>query len=257
MRKIILILVIILLAAGIGYRALNKNLRSPGSLPPRVSLPGEKIIYDVRLGRVNLGILSLTNIGMVKLENRMLNLTTAETTLAQFKDKENIYSDPRDFFPVRIERDITKWLLREKITEDYDQVNFVVTITKKVGGRTSKKQIKSSSAIHNPMLLPYYLRHIPDLAVGKIITANLPSKRLEIELVAVEDIRVPAGAFKTYHFVSKPPQTEIWITADEQRIPVKIQDAGILSYSMLMRSYTPRSLDASNEINPAREIINP
>ncbi len=245
MRKIILLLVIILLAAVIGYRALNKNSRLPGSLPPPVSLPGEKIIYDVRLGKINLGTLSLTNMGMVKLENRMLNLTTAETALTQFKDKESIYSDPQDFLPVRIERDITKWLLREKITEDYDQVNFIVTITKKVGGRTTKKQIKSDSPMHNPMLMPYYLRRLPDLAVGKTINANLPSKRLEIKLVAIEDIQVPAGTFKAYHFISDPPQTEIWITADEQRIPVKIQDAGILSYSMLMRSYNP-----SATINP-------
>jgi len=79
---------------------------------------------------------------------------------------------------------------------------------------------------------------MPELHIGKTITVNLPSKRLEVRLAAIEDVEVPAGVFKSYHFISTPAHIEIWITADEQRIPVKIQESGILSYSMLMREYS-------------------
>lgn len=199
---------------------------------------GEKIIYDVKLGKLHLGKARFNNMGNVQLNGNLLNVMTVETKLTRFTDTEKIYSDPKTLLPVRVERDILNWLIRERITEDYDQDNFTVTIIKNKGAIQEKLVIKKDSHIHNAMLLPYYVRRIPRLDVGRIIIANLPTCRLEIKLVSIEEVKVPAGTFKAFHFKSTPKQIEIWISADERRIPLKIQGTGIFGYSMVMSEYT-------------------
>ena len=202
---------------------------------------GEKIIYDVKLGKLYLGKAQFNNLANVQLDGRFLSVMTMETKLARFTDMEKIYSDPKTLLPIRVERDILNLFVREKITEDYDQNNFTVTIIKNKGAKQEKIVIKKDSHIHNAVLLPYYVRRIPSLDVGRIIIANLPTRRLEIKLVSIEDIKVPAGTFKAYHFKSTPKQIEIWISTDVRRIPLKIQGTGLFGYSMVMSEYIPGS----------------
>ncbi|MFH1239297.1 MAG: DUF3108 domain-containing protein [bacterium] len=220
----------------------NLNTQTGALLPKtetfRLNHIGEKIIYGVRLGKLSVGEARFSNIADEQVNGRILSVMLVETQLTRFRDTEKIYSDPRTLLPVRVERDILNWFVREKITEEYDQDNFTVTIIKEKGGKTEKTVIKKDSPIHNAILLPYYVRGLPDLEIGKIIVANLPTRKLEIKLVSLEDIAVPAGTFKAYHFQSTPRQIDIWITNDERRIPVKIQGTGLLGYSMAMKKYT-------------------
>lgn len=222
---------------------LDKSLGNPFRLNDRVEVfqpnhIGEKIIYDVKLGKLYLGQAHFANIADAQVNGRILNVMTFETKLTRFMDKEKIYSDPQTLLPIRVERDILNWFVREKITEEYDQNNFTVTIVKNKGLDQEEKVIKKDSHIHNAVLLPFYVRRIPQLDVGRIIIANLPTRRLEIKLVSIEDIKVPAGTFKAYHFASTPKQIDIWISADERRIPVKIQGTGLFGYSMVMKEYS-------------------
>jgi hypothetical protein len=113
-----------------------------------------------------------------------------------------------------------------------------VTVIKNSGAGEEKFTIKKDSVIHNSVLLPYYVRRIPKLNIGRIIIANLPTRRLEVKLVSIEDIKVPAGTFKAYHFKSTPKQIEIWISVDERRIPLKILGNGLFGYSMSMSGYS-------------------
>ncbi|MDD4979974.1 MAG: DUF3108 domain-containing protein [Candidatus Omnitrophica bacterium] len=201
---------------------------------------GEKITYDVMLGKVRLGRMRFSNIGNAPLEGRILNLMVMETKLTHFSDTERIYSDPQTLLPVKVERDIMNIFTHEKINEHYDQTNFTVTIIKKKGMKKQERLIiKKDDLIHNAALLPYYVRHTPNLDVGRVIIANLPTRRLEIELVSEEELTVPAGTFKAYHFSSTPRQIDIWISADSRRIPLKIQTSGALGYSMVMKEYSP------------------
>jgi hypothetical protein len=66
---------------------------------------------------------------------------------------------------------------------------------------------------------------------------NLPNREFKIELTSIDEVAVPAGTYKAFHFQSLPRQIEIWITADERRIPIKIQGAGIFGYLMVMKEY--------------------
>jgi acyl-CoA synthetase (AMP-forming)/AMP-acid ligase II len=199
---------------------------------------GEKIIYDVKLGRLYLGQSRFTSLQEVEINGRKLSAMLLETKLTRFSDTEKIYSDPQTLFPVMVERNILNWFRGEKITEVYDQDNFTVTIVKNKGKNQQKMVIKKNEPIHNAVLLPYYIRRIPVLETGQIIIANLPTRRLEIKLVSQEEIKVPAGIFQAYHFSSTPKQIDIWISADERRIPVKIEGAGLLGYSVVMKEYS-------------------
>jgi hypothetical protein len=200
----------------------------------------EKITYDIKMGRVNLGKAIFRHLASTKINGRMLNKMTFETNLARFKDTEIIYSDPRTLLPVRINRNIINWFNKEKITEDYDQKNFTVTITKYKGTKQDKTIIKKNSAIHNAILLPHYVRRINKLDPGYVFPVNLPSRKLQMKLVSIEDIKTAGGVFKTYHFESLPKQIEIWISADEYRIPIKMQGIGAFGYLMVLKEYAFR-----------------
>lgn len=198
----------------------------------------EKITYDVKLGKIYLGKMQFSNISNVEMDGRLLNAMLVETRLTQFTDKERIYIDPQTLLPIKVERDISNWFIKERIIEDYDQDNFTVTIIKSSGLNQKKTVIKKDGHIHNALFLPFFVRHIPKPNVGRIIIANLPVRRLELKLVSIEEIKVPAGTFRAYHFTSSPRQIDIWITADERRIPIKIQGNSVFGYSILMKEYT-------------------
>ena len=201
---------------------------------------GEKMAYDVKLGAISLGKSTFSQVPSAELNGKKLIVMVFETSLARFKDTETIYSDPQTFLPVRVERDIVNWFSQEKITEDYNQQDFTVTINKKKGGKTETLVIKKDGPIHNAILLPQYIRRSAKLDAKETLVANLPNRRYEIKLVSTEEIKVPAGTFKAYHFKSTPNQIDIWISADDRKIPLKIQNNSLtLGYVMLLREYTP------------------
>ncbi|MFA5145404.1 MAG: hypothetical protein WC723_05320 [Candidatus Omnitrophota bacterium] len=245
MRKIILLsLFIILSCAGacvIFNKAYSKNTalaQGPKSVSRGVDRAGEKIIYRVQLGKLYLGKAVFKHLPKVKFQDREVNLMTFETRLTRFVDLEKIYSDPKSFLPVRVERDISTWPFPEKITEDYDQEKFTLVIKKLKYGRESESVIKKSSVINNAILLPYYVRDIAKLEVGYNLMVVLPTQEFIIELAAIEEINVPAGRFMAYRFQSRPEKFQIWISADERRIPVKISGTTGLGYSLVMQEYS-------------------
>ena len=199
---------------------------------------GEKMTYDVRLGSIRLGRSTFSHMPSVALNGKMLIVMVFETNLARFKDIETIYSDPQTLLPVKVEREVLNWFTREKITEDYNQRDFTVTINKKKGSKTETLLIKKDSPIQNAILLPQSIRRSAKLDANETLVANLPGSRYEIKLASVEEIKVPAGTFKAYHFKSTPSQIDIWISADERKIPVKIQSNNVaFGYIMVLKEY--------------------
>jgi len=199
---------------------------------------GEKITYDVMLKKIRLGQAQFNRLPTEEVENKKLDLVTFQTNIKGFQDYEKIYSDPQTFLPWRVERDIKKLIVTEKIVENYDQSRFILTVTKTNGGREEQIVINNNGQIHNPVLLPYYVRSITGLKIGWVLWINLPKRKYLIKLVSIDSIKVPAGTFRAYYFVSEPKQFEIWISADARRIPLKIMGTGIFSYSLEMKEYS-------------------
>jgi hypothetical protein len=193
----------------------------------------EKIVYVISpLGRAQ-----FDDWGEVKFNNKISKLFTFRTQVMGFDDREKIYTDNQTYLPLRVERDISIWLGKEYIIEDYNPQNFSLVITKFEGKKIVKEYcFKENGPIHNAVILPFYLRKIPELNIGWSMEIRLPNK-FEVKLVSIDEIQVPAGKFKAYHFISEPKRFEIWLSADKLRLPLKIIDLSGLGYTLSMQEY--------------------
>jgi len=196
----------------------------------------ESIIYDV----VMIGSAEYKDLGSVDLFGKKVNFVTFRTKVAGFDDTERIYSDPGTGLPIRVERDISMWLHKEKITEEYFPGLNKVVITKfESGKKVQELSFNAKGPIQNAILMPFTLRKIKDLNIGWSTQIRLPEE-FKVELDKIEDVKVPAGTFKAYHFTSEPKKFEIWITCDDLRVPVKITGFGAFSYTLAMKKHTLR-----------------
>ena len=216
---------------------LTAQIPEEAPVPQAPEFLGEKIGYDVRFKGLSIGKAYFSYEAVTKLNGKPALLMTMTTKLARFYDKETIYGDPATFLPMRVERSIVNLLSKEKITEQYDQEKFKVSITKHKGGKTQTLEYQKDAPVQNPILLPHHVRQKADLAVGSRFTVVLPTRTFEIALSNIENVTTPAGTFKAYHFQSCPPQIEIWMTADARKIPVKLRGTGVLGYVMVMEKY--------------------
>jgi hypothetical protein len=213
------------------------TLAEPEKKPEAPDRVGESIVYDVMLGNIKLGKATFTYQSKADLDGKRVNFYTFDTRLMRFKDNEKIYSDPETLLPLRVEREISSWPKYEKIIEVYDQQKFALHIVKTESGHDQAKDFKKDSPIHHAILLPYYARRIPGLAVGWNFQANLPTQQFKIELAGIEEVKVIAGTYQAYHFKSVPERFEIWVSADEYKIPVKIRGLSGIGYILEMRQY--------------------
>jgi len=190
----------------------------------------EEIYYDIS----PIGRSVFKNYGEVEFRGRKLNLTIFETEVAGFKDRELIYSDPKTGLPFWVERNVSDWFGKEFLTEDYMQNDRKLLITKYKGGKKVKDyRFSAKGPIDNAVLIPFSLRNTKDLMVGWSSTIWLPQE-FKVKCTSIEEVKVNAGRFKAYHFTSTPPKFEIWISADELRLPVKIKGLDGIPYSLIM-----------------------
>lgn len=205
---------------------------------------GERIVYDVRLRRVSLGRAVFSHLPRTELNGEQVSYMNFQTKLARFNDLEKIYSDPGTCLPLKVERSISNWPFSEKISEYYDQKKFILTIIK--DGKPGQTVIKKDAPIHNAVMLPFYVRGIAKLDPGWTMSINLPNQKLQIKLAGMENISLSGKSFYAYRFESDPKRFEIWISADERRIPLKIRGTGSLGYTLIMKEYDMAGLEPAS-----------
>lgn len=197
---------------------------------------GERIIYLIS----PFGKSEYRDFGTVDLEGKKVNLITFKTKVLFFEDTETIYSNPDDLLPIKVIRDISKFWIKEHLTEEYDQNNFTVTLRKFKRKKVISEQItKATGPIHNAITLPFYLRRIEGIKIGWSFVMRIPDE-FKLELVSIDEIIVPAGKFQAYHFKSFPDKFEIWINQDLPRVPIKIKSTGALDYALVMKKYSTK-----------------
>jgi len=192
----------------------------------------ESIFYNIS----PVGTSVYQDLGLVELRGKPARKVVFKTDVGGFKDIETIYSDPVTSYPLRVERDIAMWLHEEDIVEEYNLQENKVTIMKFEKGKKVQEYVFKSDRgpIHSAVLLPFSLRKEQNLKIGWTCEIRLPDQ-YKVILSSIEYVTVPAGTFKVYHFTSVPHKFEIWITADELRIPVKIKGVGGISYALVMK----------------------
>jgi hypothetical protein len=227
MSKKILILQVILLIAMPGYLLAAEPLPASGQAI-------ETIVYEIS----PLGVSVYQDLGLVDFRGRKANLVIFSTQVAGFKDTEKIYSEPDTYLPLSVERDLYIWFHKEYLVEEYSSKENKLNITKFEGGKkTAEYFYQVKGPIHNAILLPFFLRQVPDLRIGWTYDIRLPEE-FRVKLVSIEDIAVPAGRYKAYHFTSIPPKFEVWISTDSLRLPVKIKGLSGIPYALAMQKHT-------------------
>ena len=199
---------------------------------------GEKIVYDVSMGGVKIGTSTFFHRELTKIGGIDAYLVEFTTKVVQINDTEKIWADTKEFLPLRIERDVRMWPKHEKIVESYDQALYTLDISKQSGKLQQAQRIIKQSPIHNAILLPYQVRRIDPLEPGWSMKVTLPTQEFKITLASIVELEVPAGKFKAFYFESSPKRFEIWISADDKRIPVKIRGSSGVNYTMALRSYS-------------------
>jgi len=191
----------------------------------------ETIYYDIK----PLGTCEYQDFGPLEFQGEKANLIIFQTEVTGFKDKEVIFSDPEKRLPIVVQRDISVLFHHENITEEYFPLENRFKLTKFEGGKKVEEYfIKGKGPIQNAILVPFSLRGVGELRIGSALAVILPGE-YTVKLSSLEEVVVPAGKFKVYHFTSEPPKFEIWISADDLRIPVKIKGLGAFPYTMEMK----------------------
>jgi len=197
---------------------------------------GERIVYDIS----PIGTSEYTDLGVVDFLGKKMRFCTFHTQVLGFDDLEKIYSDPKTFLPLRVERNISMLTGKEYLVEEYFPKDGVLITRKYKGGKqVDQYDFKADMPIQNAILLPFSLRREPNLDIGWSLTVYFPDK-YKVTLVSIEEIEVPAGKFMTYHFTSEPHKFETWITKDDLRIPIKIKGAGGIGYTLSMKKHSMR-----------------
>ena len=205
---------------------------------PMSSYFGEEISYDVYLKNVRIGRSVLTFHGEADIEGEVLYYITFSTRTYLFNGVEEIYADKETLLPRRVEREIRRiGGIYERITENYDQDNYIITIRKR--GRLLSKQFKieKEAPIHNAIILPYYFRSRIDMVEGKTISVNLPTSNFEVSLDGEENISTELGDYNSYVFDSQSSEFTVWLSKDEEKIPLKINTPGRGGVLLVINSY--------------------
>ena len=194
---------------------------------------GERISYSISIG----GNAEYTDLGMVDMEGRTMRSVTFKTHIGGLLDDfEVIYAVPETLLPLKIERDVNYLLRKEHLVEEYSPKTSSAVVRKYVRGKFIKEyRLSAEKPIQNAILLPFYLRTAPDLKIGWTTDVQI-SRSYKVTLVAIEEVEVPAGKFTAYRFISEPRKFAIWITQDDDRIPIKIEGTGGYKYTLEMKS---------------------
>jgi hypothetical protein len=217
-------------------KAVHKKTSDSKPMEPALALVGETLSYDVYCKGLKLGQSTLVFNGLENIDKKETYHITFKTEIPAFQDTEEIYADKETFLPYRVFREIKKLGgFKTYIEERYDQSGYEVSIDKKGTIFSKNFSIKKASPINNAILLPYYYRINGLPENGKKLKVTLPTIEFEVFLRGEEIIETPMGKMPALAFGSKPSKFTFWLSSDEMKIPVKIEDDTALNYSLVIK----------------------
>jgi len=240
MRKIyITLLFLLFINAGI----LNINCQSQSlSLPKPAPLPllsgPETLHYDIFFKKIKIGTSIMKFMGEKQLQGRTVLYFTFQTSTPAFKDIEHIYAEKDSMLPLQIIRKIYQiGMPTIRIKETYNQKTGTIKIVKKNLIFSKKIIINKTPPIHNPILLSYYLRSLPQEEYAKTFKINLPLLTLKIEYAGIKEVKFRKKKNKAYVFNSIPKDRFIlWLDTNKNKTPLKIENPGVFGYILLLNN---------------------
>jgi hypothetical protein len=216
------------------------SLALPCCADPDLTLPfseGEELVFDIYYKKVKLGKSTLTFHGEKKIDGIDLYLITFCTDVPGFSDKEEIYAYKETFLPYRIVRKIKRGgAFPIKIWEDYDQESFKVDIKERGTILTKKRTIQKERPIYNPLLLTYLYRTKPFTVNPTKLKISIPMSDFDVVAKGKEMVTTCLGKRLAYVFKGEPSKFTFWLSADKEKIPVKIKGHNLLDYCFMIKT---------------------
>ncbi len=202
------------------------------ALPPRF-VAGEKLIYKIKSNAFSMGEAELYYGGIRQLDGVDYNYIRFTTKLPGVTDVETIYAN-MDFLPVRVERDIVKFGKKEKLVEIYDQSSYVLNVFDSSDMERPEATFKKNAPIQNAITLTYLYRNKPEyLTIGSKQPILLPKFDFDLLFDGEKKTTTGRGAENAFYFASEPQKFQFWLSKDYARIPLKIQQPGMLGYALI------------------------
>lgn len=199
---------------------------------------GETITYDIKKLKLKVGEAALVFNGFTEVDNQEVLSITFRATGFKFLDEEEIYLDPKTFFPVLIKRNLNIFGIKEKIIEFYDIQKGRVRIVKTAKGKTTEQVIEDGKQFDNIYGFIYRYRRFGQFKEGEEFHLHLPTRDVQLKLVERKTIEVADQIFDAYYVNSTPKKYKVWFDSSQKRIPLKIDGSlGFGHTSMVMREH--------------------
>jgi len=200
--------------------------------------PGERITYSIKKYGVRVGKATLIFHGLIQRGSRKLLLIEFNATSLNFLDREEIYADPRTFFPVMVKRDLNIWGKKEQIIEYYDAQAGKVTIEKHAGSSVTQEIIKHDYPLENIYCFLYKFRAAKTFPPKTAVRLNLPTAQVLLKVRERTSIRMAGKRHQAFFLQSQSKEYRLWFADDQRRTPLRIDGAiGLGSASLMMTSY--------------------
>jgi len=248
-KLLVAILILIVLGFGIVLVFQPESKVSHGYLrsvadEKSLDLPfqeGEELLYDVYFKALKVGESALVFHGEKKIDGNTFYHISFSTKLPTFEDTEEIYAYKESFLPFKVSRHIKRLgSFVTRIEEEYDQNAHKVTIKKKATFSSKELVIQKDAPIHNAILLTYFYRSKPVAEGEKTFKVTLPTVDFDISLKNKESIDTGLGEHDAYVFSAIPSKFTFWLSADDKKIPLKIDSHTAMDYSLIINSYTSK-----------------
>lgn len=198
----------------------------------------ETIHYAIIQWGLKAGDATLSNVGLVEYRGKSTFLIVFKAQAVNFFDEEKIYTDPRGFYPLFVERDLNIFGQKEKILEVYDRGKGEIHLTKTAGDKTTEQVLEKKGSIDNIYGFILRYRKSGSFKIGDVLDIALPTKDLTIKLVKRFNLNIQGKRYDSFFMQSKPAKYKIWFDSASSKRPLRISGAvGIANTVMEMTGY--------------------
>ncbi len=222
------------------------------NIPQNAFTAGEDLYFVITWGVLTAGYSNLSIHGIETMNGRPTYHIVSEAISAgmadafyKVKDRNDAWLDVQSLTTVRYEKKMKEGKYRLEEVGILDQVKHQYFVHSLRVDKNKTEEFKGPlpADILDVLGSLYYVRTLP-LEVGKTFTMDVYSGEkvwpLEVKVRKREKVKVPAGKFDTFLvepmmrqpgiFVSKGKKLEVWMTADERRMPVRMRSEVVIGH---------------------------
>lgn len=233
--------------AAAGIICVLLAISSAAGARPGPSANGEKFTFQIQYGIIKAGTATIEyrpdRDGLWLIESRAASNSFFDRFF-KVRDRVSAWIEPGTMRSVRFEK-----VLREGNYDKDESIDFDWDRGLAVYGDGS--EIPVADGIHDVLSVFYYVRTLRMPLGGRIPITYHSSKKnwpVHVDVHRVEKIKTPAGEFRCIkiepHLESvgvfnQKGRLSVWITADERRMPVKLESKVIFgSFEAVLTEYT-------------------